>query len=540
MVLPPNVNEADFNSALGEFRTAEGNAWVFTSDEDLALYRDSYSINWGEAEERVASAAVAPSKVEEVQQIVRTANKYKIPLYPISTGRNLTYGGSAPNMRGSVVVDLKRMNRILDVDEKRHFALVEPGVSYFELYNHIRERNLNVMLDVPDPGWGSPVGNSLDHGVGYTLAGLRDHFGSHCGMEVVTPDGELLRTGMGALPNSDSWQDFRYGAGAYVDGLFTQSNFGIVTKMGFWLMPLPETYFSGTVTVPRYRDLDALVQQISYLEDMGLMGMPLYGSPVGRSLLGPPSAAVQSLMQNGWPTMEAIEAFVAAQDRPAWSVQLNFYGPEEIVRATWQATRRRFAKAIPGADFQDGELVTLPVPREKEMTQTDRPRIGIPSLEIFAIVARNPANNEDPPDGHADFFAMLPRKASAVWEAARVLYETNREMGAPPRHTPFSTPIAYYSRCLIMATSVPTWRDAVKNKRSRELFAKIVDRCAEHGWAAYRTNPTFQDRVIGKYSFNNNALLHFKEKLKDSIDPNGIIAPGRYGVWPAKMRNTRA
>ena len=156
MVLPPNVSEADFNAALGEFRSAVGPSWVFSSDEDVALYRDSYSINWGEPDERVASAAVAPAKVEEVQQIVRIANRYRIPLYPISTGRNLTYGGSAPNMRGSVVVDLKRMNRILEVDEKRAFALVEPGVSYFDLYDYIRERNLKLMLDVPDPAGAVP------------------------------------------------------------------------------------------------------------------------------------------------------------------------------------------------------------------------------------------------------------------------------------------------------------------------------------------------------------------------------------------------
>jgi hypothetical protein len=99
MVLPPNVSEADFNAALSQFRSAVGASWVFSSDEDVALYRDSYSINWGEPEERVASAAVAPAKVEEVQEIVRIANRYRIPLYPISTGRNLTYGGSAPNMR---------------------------------------------------------------------------------------------------------------------------------------------------------------------------------------------------------------------------------------------------------------------------------------------------------------------------------------------------------------------------------------------------------------------------------------------------------
>lgn len=70
MVLPPNVSAAQFASALGEFKAAVGSEWVFTSDEDVALYRDSYSIYWDEPEERVASAAVAPAKVEEVQQAV--------------------------------------------------------------------------------------------------------------------------------------------------------------------------------------------------------------------------------------------------------------------------------------------------------------------------------------------------------------------------------------------------------------------------------------------------------------------------------------
>ena len=281
MALPPNLTEAEFSAALDEFSAAVGADWVFSSDEDVALYRDSYSIHWDEPEERVASAAVAPANVEEVQQVVRIANRFGIPLYPISTGRNLNYGGAAPNLTGSVVVDLKRMNRILKVDEDRHFALVEPGVAYFDLYAYIKEHDLKVMIDVPDPGWGSPMGNSLDHGVGFGMAPFRDHFAAHCGMEVVTPEGEVIRTGMGALPGSDSWQDFRYSAGPSVDGLFAQSNFGIVTKMGFWLMPLPEAYLTGTISVPRYQDLVAMVAEVNYLEDSFLTGLPSFSSPLG-------------------------------------------------------------------------------------------------------------------------------------------------------------------------------------------------------------------------------------------------------------------
>ena len=437
MALPPNVSEEEFASALSEFAQAVGDEWVFSSDEDVALYRDSYSIYWGEPEERVASAAVAPANVEEVQQIVRVANRYGIPIYPISTGRNLTYGGAAPTLSGSVVVDLKRMNRVLEVDEDRHFALVEPGVSYFDLYNYIQERGLNVMLDVPDPGWGSPIGNSLDHGVGYTMSPYRDHFGSHCGMEFVTAEGEVVRTGNGAMPGSDSWQDYRYGVGPMIDGLLAQSNFGIVTKMGFWLMPMPETFLTGTVTVPRYGDFDALVKEVSYLEDSFLIGMPEFGSPAAEGGIGGTPTDMAGLMRNGWPSVERLEEFVSAQGRPAWSVELRFYGPEEVVRGGWEAARRRFADRVSGALFEDGDFWRLPLSAEEQASNPLKPQLGIPALEIFDMVARKPYTNDAPWEGHADFFAFLPRKAEAVHEAARVMFETYTEVGAPPVHHPF-------------------------------------------------------------------------------------------------------
>ena len=135
---------------------------------------------------------------------------------------------------------------------------------------------------------------------------------------------------------------------------------------------------------------------------------------------------------------------------------------------------------------------------------------------------------------------MVPRTAKAVHEASRVFWEVYREFGIPTFHNPFFTPINYYSRSYVVATLVPTWRDPAKNARSRELFGRLVDRCGEHGWGSYRTAPAFQERVVSKYSFNNSALLKFQEKLKDGIDPNGILSPGRYGIWPANMRRSRA
>lgn len=471
---------------------------------------------------------------------MRIANRHGVPIYPISTGRNLTYGGAAPTMSGSVVVDLKRMNRVLEVDDERNFALVEPGVSYFDLYNYIKKHDLNVMLDVPDPGWGSPMGNSLDHGVGYTMGPYRDHFGSHCGLEIVTADGEVMRTGMGALPGSDTWQDYRYGVGPMVDGLFAQSNFGIVTKMGVWLMPRPETFMMATINVPRYQDFAEMTRQVSYLEDSFLSGMPIWASPAAKTGAIGTSPEALALMEDGWPSVERCEQFVRDSGRPAFAANMKYYGPEESVRGNWAATKRRFAKAIPGATFEDGELFELPIAEEREEAFGDKAQLGIPALDIFHVVRRMPMTNAAPPDGHADIFAVLPRKGEVVHQAAKVFVEIFQKHGFPVMHTPFSMPINFNSRCLMLPALVPTFRDARRNAASRAIYSDLIDRCAENGWGAYRTSPAYQEQLVDKYSYNNHALLRFQEKLKDSIDPNGIMSPGRYGIWPAKMRNNRA
>src|SRR5690606_26142726 len=116
-ILPPDLSAPAFAKALIEFRQATGADWVFSSEEDLGPYRDSFSPVWDTAQERKASAAVAPADVAQVQAIVRIAGKYRIPLFPISTGKNFGYGGPSPNVTGSIVLDLKRLNKVLELDE---------------------------------------------------------------------------------------------------------------------------------------------------------------------------------------------------------------------------------------------------------------------------------------------------------------------------------------------------------------------------------------------------------------------------------------
>lgn len=85
---------------------------------------------------------------------------------------------------------------------------------------------------------------------------------------------------------------------------------------------------------------------------------------------------------------------------------------------------------------------------------------------------------------------------------------------------------------------IPFWisKDPEKNKQTREAFRALIKIAAEHGWGEYRTATAFQNDVMDTYSFNNNMLLRFHETLKDAVDPNGIISPGRYGIWPQDLR----
>ena len=311
---------------------------------------------WHEAEDSVPSAAVAPDGVEQVQAVVKIANKYKIPLWTISTGKNLGYGGSAPRLSGSVVLDLKRMNRILEVNDQNHFALVEPGVSYFDLYSYIQEHKLKVWIDPPDPGWGSPVGNSLERGGG--RGPLHDHFATVCGMEVVLPNGELMRTGMGAMPGSKTWQQYRYGFGPYVDGMFSQSNFGIVTKMGVWLLPEPEAYRDGTVMVAQATTTSSRSSRHSPTSTIPKSCREPWLSIARCSPIACRKAEESSTFPATSPSSE-LERIGREQNMPYWSAELHFYGPAKVVDLQWEYTKDKFS-AIPGATFKEGRSYRFP------------------------------------------------------------------------------------------------------------------------------------------------------------------------------------
>jgi 4-cresol dehydrogenase (hydroxylating) flavoprotein subunit len=515
--LPTGVNAERMADALNRFRKIVGDDGVFAG-EKVASYHDPYTIS-NDDQRYKAHAAVAPTSTEQVQEIVKIANDLRIPLWTVSRGKNFAYGGAAPVMSGSVVLDLSRMNRILEVNEKFGYALVEPGVSYFDLYKHIQDRGLKLWLDVPDPGWGSVVGNALDHGVGYTPYG--DHFATQCGMEVVLASGEVVRTGMGAMPGNNTWQLFKYGFGPYVDGIFSQSNFGIVTKMGIWLMPEPPGYRPYLITFQKEEDIEQVVEIVRPLR----LGNVIQNAATIRSLVL--DAAVFSTKSQYYsgtgPIPDSVaKKIMADHEIGMWNFCGALYGPKPVTDALWSATRDAFS-SIPGAKFY------FPEDRKRKsdiLLHRAETMKGIPKLTEFGFLNWNGGG------GHVGFSPVSPTTGQDAIKQYRMVSGRVREAGFD-----YMGLMAVGFRELHHVTVVVYDQSKPEErKKLDDLFGVMVREAAAQGYGEYRTHIHYMDMIASTYGWNDNALMKMNQTIKDALDPNGILSPGKSGIWPKHLR----
>ncbi len=207
-------------------------------------------------------AVARPAAVEQIQKILTLAGESNVSVLNVSnaTGNNSL---STTRDKPALLVDLSRMNKIIEVDTNSGYALIEPGVSFDQLHEYLTANKTGYWIDCDTNGAHSVCASITERSFGHTPYG--DHLLMQCGMEVVLGDGEILRTGMGALPNSDTWQLFKYNYGPYLDGLFSQSELAVVTKVGLWLMPAPPAYRPFMVSLP---DEAALSQALEVMRPL--------------------------------------------------------------------------------------------------------------------------------------------------------------------------------------------------------------------------------------------------------------------------------
>ena len=78
-----------------------------------------------------------------------------------------------------------------------------------------------------------------------------------------------------------------------------------------------------------------------------------------------------------------------------------------------------------------------------------------------------------------------------------------------------------------------------QTRAAYDVAKRLVRDCAKLGYGEYRAHLDFMDLAQEQYSFGNHAYRRFAETIKDAVDPNGILSPGRHGIWPASLRPER-
>ena len=207
----------------------------FASNRQEELY--IYSRDSGAQEPRKVDFVVMPKKVEEVQQIVTLANEERIPVTPMGGG--FTVSALAVPLNGGIVMDMKRMDEIIEVNETSKYAIVEAGVSQGMLKSYLESYHPHLQHSVPEaPPTVTIAGNALIWGHGHLtpIHGVNSNMIN--GMEVVLPTGEICKIGSCAL--SPYW--FARGPLPDLAGLFIGwfGTTGIVTKVSIQLYPKPK------------------------------------------------------------------------------------------------------------------------------------------------------------------------------------------------------------------------------------------------------------------------------------------------------------
>ncbi|MFG2969393.1 FAD-binding oxidoreductase [Streptomyces sp. NPDC048288] len=500
--VPHGTTPAALDKALAAFTAELGSDAVIGEPSALREFRDPYT--YLESDEFDASAALLPTSTEQVQAVVRIANEYGVPLSTFSQGRNNTYGGSAPRLRGSVLVNLRNMNKVLEVNTDLAYAVVEPGVRWFDLFDALQAAGGDLWPSIPDLGWGSVIGNSLEYGIGYTPYG--DHARNLCGLEVVLPDGSLLRTGMGAMEGNVARHVYPHSFGPSFGGLFQQSNLGIVTNAGWWVMPRPETYASCWA---RFRGYDALGKVVDALR--GLM--------LDRTIESLP------LLNRGLEIDESGAMFLDPEGE-GWSARFALYGRAAMVDAQYAVVEETL-RAIPGVEVLrrtfDSTDLTGPANHDERVQR------GIPDMDL--LDPRMLPYGEV--TGHLDFSPVGPNTGDAVVRVEQLI----RSLYVRHGHVQVNGLYLMPRSALHISTTFFDPRDEEQTRSVYDGYADLVREVAAIGYAPYRTNLQHMDLVAEQFGFGDHAQRRLAETIKDALDPNGILAPGKSGIWPRRLRD---
>ncbi|MFH1647899.1 MAG: FAD-binding oxidoreductase [Chloroflexota bacterium] len=252
MVISVKKTAKEKKTFAGELREAIGADKVKTDDIVLVTYASDVS----PVPARKPGYVVLPENKADVVATLKLANKYDIPVTVMAGGVSVA-GYSIPS-EGGIVMDLHRMDKIIEINTDSGYAVVEPGVSFDKLTAALREKGFRTLIPTA-PGSSSPLGNFLGRP---SNSLCNRHLDAIVDLEVVLPDGTEFCTGSSHFPHAGS--SLRYGPYADLAGLYTcgYGTMGIITRAAVRIYPINE---ANRVNVAAF---DTFSDAVDFIKDI--------------------------------------------------------------------------------------------------------------------------------------------------------------------------------------------------------------------------------------------------------------------------------
>ena len=487
-----------------------------------------------------------PASTKEVQALVQTANRYGTPLYPISTGKNWGLGSRLPIQDQCAVVELSRMNRIIEVNEEEQYAVIEPGVTQKQLYDYLQEHAIPLLINVTGSSADtSIIGNSLERGIGY----FESRADALSGMEVVLGNGEIVRTGFGHYAESSSTYIYHHGVGPSIDGLFSQSNFGIVTSAGFALMPKPEAQSVVVIRIDHDNKLGRLTEALAGLLKNKVTDSVIHIGNDNRSHIAMGPLIFNHLVQNGMSESEARESsllFLKQEGFGPWSALAGLMGTKGQVKLA-QKQIRSAMRGIGCVTFLTKSRIAMAksVLSGLRIFPTIKRKIAIltavealfdysscvPSSAAMQSVwwpmeKRTYPSDHEPDSTRSGILYVVPfcplreRDVTRMVQIANTICETFGFL-------PYITLNTVNSRCVEAVINIAFNRDDATETHQAQMCAdRMLKAYLDEGMVPYRVGVQDMSKIVQE----DDSFWRTIRDLKLSVDPNGIIAPGRYNL----------
>jgi len=543
--MPAESGAADA-SLLRDLAAVVGPAHVLAD----AATRERYACSTA-ARPCIPAAIVRPASHAEVVAVMAVAARHAIAVYPISTGKNWGYGDACAVGADQLIVELSRMNRIVQVDPELAYAVIEPGVTQQQLSDYLREHDLPLWMDCTGAGPDtSLMGNILERGFGHSPYGNRLLHVS--GMQVVLAGGEVLRTGFGHYPQSRTTHLFPYGVGPFLDGMFTQSNFGVVTEIGLWLMPRTEALNHFLCQVARHEDIGPVIDALRPLRMDGTLRSIIHVGNDLRVISGG-----QVFPRERVPDQSCLPPAVRAELREragggAWVVSGALYGSRAQVAAARAALRRALRPTAGRPRFLDERKLRIGAWLARMLGQS------APGQRLRAQVALGSAlfaMNRGQPNGRflagaywrrrgglpTDFPAhanpardrcgllwvspILPLRGAELLALHALVEPVFREHGFDL----FVTFSMINERTLGGVITIAfDQEDEAEVARARACYACLFALVMREGYIPYRVG----NQSMGQLDPDRDVYWQTVARIKQALDPQGLIAPGRYQPGP--------